>query len=102
GNDCGSPNTCESGVCVDQCGDLTYCEEADACVDLENDPTNCGECGMECLDGGLNLVQCEQGICRTCAATSPGSQECCVLGAGCLCVDPDWICDELCYCAPPP
>ena len=55
---------CESGECIKVCGDLeqTYCESADACIDLNSTHGHCGECDASCVPGHCCLDgQCTGG-----------------------------------------
>jgi len=68
---------CSTGTC-DSCGPgLTAC--SDACVDLQNDPLNCGKCGHECGFGS----RCVRGACNgACPPKCPTGQVCCPGASG--------------------
>ena len=71
---CGETLTCQCGAGLDCCNEQ--------CVDLENDPNNCGNCGLRCPTGDI----CINGACvATCG------QDICVPGSN----TPD-CCDESC------
>ncbi len=49
--DAGLVDSAEGGCAVAACGDV--------CVDLANDPLNCGRCGHDCQGGGCALGMCQ-------------------------------------------
>lgn len=83
----GSAGTGGGGTCATACGEARNCC-GDHCVNLMNDPMNCGQCGRTCGEG----TYCTGGNCVTppCDTTCTGSvccgSQCC--SAGQLCCDP--------------
>jgi hypothetical protein len=78
GTACSGGGTCQDGLCVCP-GGLTRCDAT--CVDLTNDPRNCGSCGQRCQINGV----CAAGACGclndpSCAA-NPGAS-CCPASTG--------------------
>ena len=78
GTVCGAPNTanpeCVGGSCIcaasgGVCGAATPNCCGSGCVDLTNDPNNCGRCGHSC---GANAT-CSSG---TCSCTNPDTFDC--------------------------
>ncbi len=59
---------------------LTYCDAADACVDLQSDVNHCGSCGAVC-ESGLVPVDCRSGVCER--ANCPVGVEYCGIADGC-------------------
>lgn len=59
---------------------LTYCEVAEACVDLQSDMNHCGACGAVC-ESSLVPVECRSGVCER--ANCPVGVEYCGLADGC-------------------
>jgi len=101
--DCGAGGTCVEAQCVDSCDnacDLVteVCSSSScecrpgfdrcegACIDLDINAANCGECGELCAEdeeGEIELYLCEAGDCREDeVGCSPGLVEC-----GHSCVD---------------
>ena len=90
-DDCGEWGVCSQGECItfecydnDDCKDGKVCDKHGACcyhlcdnecVDLDNDPANCGSCGNTCSDGN----NCVDGEC---------------MGSGCS--DGQTLCGEEC------
>jgi hypothetical protein len=59
---CGDGQTCCGGQAC--CGDGQTCC-GDYCADLDNDIDNCGACGHECDDPGINgYAVCDSGTCQ--------------------------------------
>ena len=55
---------CSSGKCINVCtGALTLC--GSDCVDIKNDPANCGSCGSACASGQA----CSAGVCTALCAS---------------------------------
>jgi len=89
GRVCAPGAVCRGGDCVPVgpgCGPGPSCAPGvsccnDRCVDLRNDPTNCGGCGVACVAGQL----CINGQCAgvTCNPGCGPSQTCCAEG----CID---------------
>ena len=74
--------------CDPACGEERECC-VDHCVNLQNDPQNCGMCGKRCTRGD----HCSAGNCMAppCSATCSGDSPCCgteCCTAGQLCCDP--------------
>jgi hypothetical protein len=74
--------------CAPACGEQRECC-VDHCVNLQNDPQNCGTCGEHCPKG----TYCGAGQCVAppCDATCGGGTSCCAAAccaAGQLCCDP--------------
>jgi hypothetical protein len=55
---CGAGQTCGAGASANQC----VCPAANTCgggcFDLQNDPNNCGACGVSCGDGACSAGRC--------------------------------------------
>jgi hypothetical protein len=94
---------CDGSICRCESG-KTICGELDPfCVDLQNDPANCGACGHACPPG----AGCSRGVCCPAARTCPDRccsafQECCDDGICRLkgrCCPPSRACGKTC-CAP--
>jgi len=76
-------NLCEEGSCG--CGDGPSCADAEACcgggsgagcVDVQNDPDNCGGCGVRCEAGVNAIPECRFGSCVTATSCAPGFGAC--------------------------
>ncbi len=72
--------------CMDDfdCEGFTCCDGE--CVNLENDPENCGQCGVECE--GETPYCASMCIARPCSASCDGGETCCgnaCCGAGEIC-----------------
>src|SRR6478609_2441075 len=85
----GTPGTGGStGACNPTCGQSRDCC-TDHCVNLQNDPLNCGKCGKKCDNG----TYCTSGQCTAvpCETTCGAGSTCCG-GACCksgeICCDP--------------
>ena len=62
----------DTGLCNPPCsGNQTCC--VNVCVDLQNDPTNCGTCGYHCNQGEF----CVSGHCQLCGGVTCGEGEIC-------------------------
>lgn len=70
---CGSPSTCEDGVCcaagLDHCG-------GNACTNMQTDVDNCGACGTKC--GAAET--CDAGLCCDIATEENVGGLCCPIG----------------------
>jgi hypothetical protein len=82
-NACSAPTgalaSCQAGSCTWACGGaLGKCGEA--CLDLQSDVANCGECGKRCPDAPANATRsCERGMCVVhCAASFTNCEGQCV------------------------
>lgn len=90
--------------CTPECGEGRVCC-SDRCVNLQNDPKNCGSCGEVCgADTYCGAGDCVAPPCLTmCGMGSPGSiccgTQCCA--AGQLCCDPQGPLDDGPRCADP-
>ncbi len=53
--------SCQQGQCLVECvdEDTTYCDGADACIDLQSDRNHCGQCNFSCSGGQV----CCEGNC---------------------------------------
>src|SRR5882724_2531794 len=86
----GGPSALARGMCVPACGTARTCCGG-KCVNLSNDPTHCGTCGVSCkgatpfCEGTCQATPCERDA-GTCASGSCCGSECCT--AGQLCCDP--------------
>ncbi len=86
---CVDPGCFLGGVCFTSTGAPAACcpsgaSNSQACVDVENDPQNCGGCGIACPSGQT----CSQGSCSgTTAACAGGVEGYCDLDAG-----PSFLC----------
>lgn len=77
GKACASSESCDHGVCVNDCpSQQTSCPGV-GCVDLSDDLHNCGACGVVCAQpsGGTPRAACSGGQC-TYDCGSPGLQVC--------------------------
>ena len=106
-NTCGDDQLCCNNACVDQgaefcggcmsgCGSTCCAEDHDGtCVNLQNDPTNCGGCGVNCAptDTCSNGMCCGAGLTNcggSCTDTQTDDDNCgscgreCGLGCGLL------------------
>lgn len=97
----GGAGTGGSGTCNPACGTSRDCC-VDHCVNLQNDPLNCGTCGHQCTAG----TYCTGGACTPppCQAACGGGTTCC--GASCcaageLCCDPQGPLDMGPVCTTP-
>jgi hypothetical protein len=63
--------TASGSACAAEDGTVGLCCSDGACVDLSNDPANCGACGVTCGPD----VACQQGIClgSACNASQHGA-----------------------------
>jgi hypothetical protein len=91
GGTCGMGNVCRNGSCVAPCpGNQTVCGQT--CVNLNNDPANCGECRRACASG-----RCMQG---TCADECPAGSMACPPLRRCVNVQNDRLncgrCNNIC------
>jgi hypothetical protein len=68
--DCGEGRVSIDGRCVCPNG-LTECQIQFACVDLQNDPNNCGSCFADCASG-----QCSGGVCVEVVGAAPAQVPC--------------------------
>ncbi len=68
----GASSTCENGACAFVCGASTPDRCGAACVDLESDNGNCGQCGSRCSANQL----CQRGQCIVPPQCSPGDTTC--------------------------
>lgn len=101
----GAAGSGSGGAAARSC--LTGCAEArnccdDHCVNLQNDPQNCGSCGQPCAFGEF----CTNGACAPppCNTTCSGADSCC--GGECcagnqLCCDPQGPIDQGPRCSTP-
>ncbi len=58
--------SCQSGQCIFECQSPgeTFCQDFDACVDLDEDIDNCGACGNTCQTSIPGLeASCQSGVC---------------------------------------
>ena len=62
---------CNNGACAIG---LQCC--SDACVNQNNDPLNCGGCGVHCT-GSTSMCQAGQCVAPTCAPACTSTQVCC-------------------------
>lgn len=81
-------NRGDGGKCTPACTEARNCC-GDHCVNLQNDPQNCGTCGKACAEG----TYCTGGDCvpPPCTASCGESATCCgaeCCGTGKLCCDP--------------
>lgn len=88
---CAPTQVCSEGTCGSSCtGGTTLC--GSSCVDVQNDPKNCGQCGgfpdagvcTVCIEGQCasscgNLTQCG----TTCVDTMNDGENCGACGKGC-------------------
>ncbi len=85
---CAAGKVCgPQGSCIDSCGGETLCGGADACCgghcqDTQNDPNNCGGCGIQCGAGGSCCQgQCtnlqNKNNCGACGTVCGSGQDCC-------------------------
>lgn len=77
-----------SGACGGACGTARTCCDRH-CVNLDNDPQNCGRCGVKCAAG----TYCTNGACVVpeCQTSCSSAGTCCgaeCCGPGQLCCDP--------------
>jgi hypothetical protein len=66
--DCGTNGVCNNGACI-SCGSMTACGAA--CVNTQNDSSNCGSCQTMCAAG----QSCSRGKCA-CALGAAGCGKC--------------------------
>jgi len=97
----GVAGTGGGGACTPACGMARNCC-TDHCVNLQNDPLNCGTCGKQCGAG----TYCTGGQCVTppCQTTCSGGSTCCdatCCTAGQLCCDPQGPLDRGPVCTTP-
>ncbi len=70
---CTSGEVCLNGACSSCPSGLTAC--SGVCVNLQNDPNNCGGCRQTCIGG-----TCVAGACTCPSGSSPSNGLCCPMG----------------------
>lgn len=98
GNGTGGSGTA-TGTCQTGCGDGRNCCD-EHCVNLQNDPQNCGSCGQPCAFGEY----CVQSKCMVpaCEATCETGESCCggeCCGESQLCCDPQGPVEQGPHCS---
>ena len=83
---CSGGRTCQGGACTCPAGQA-FCNGA--CIDVKNDPDNCGSCGHECQ---ITASFCNNGSCGSCGL----SQQCLDTGQGDICCNGACLDGECC------
>jgi hypothetical protein len=97
----GSRSTSDGGSGCSDCGQERACCD-DHCVNLANDPLNCGQCGRACT--GDTYCTGSECVPRPCSSTCTSTEICCgaqCCAAGQLCCDPQGPIETGAQCTEP-